>query len=151
MNNIVLFSNNIELIMDDIINNLRAFISNLMSNICDTKLMLDLFQPDENKLKVIEPNTTVYDIYYYLLLLQKDNQLKSFIVDNFEYPESFSVKVINSDYRIKITAFDNKKCTCIVLFDKPIIINKLGYIDAYKFHNTYDSIICELYSLKSWI
>lgn len=155
MNNINQLERNFKRIMDNLINDLRIFVSNFILSLCDNKIMIDL-RSKNNITKVIDTSShncsaVVYDIYYHLLLLQKESELQSFTINDFIYPNFFTIKISQSDYDLNIMGINDEVCTYITLNGKTVIITELGYNNQYKRHTTYDSIINELYALKLWI
>ena len=54
-----------------------------------------------------------YDIYYHFKVLEKEGRLYGTIVENFNYPDSFTLTIPNTSYEIKITNKDNKVFTSV--------------------------------------
>lgn len=98
----------------------------------------------------------VYDIYYYLLLQKKENKLNGFTIRDFNYgssSSSFNVAIDGTKFQLKVlTLAQELNCniyTALILDNAQIKNEHLSCNNIYRRHTTYNSIIQELYRVRT--
>ena len=138
--------------MDELRNYFEAFktffdniLKSVTSKISNTYGDIKTVNIRENELQPI-----MYDIYYSLLALSKNNTIERVLVNSFKYSDNFELNILDTDYVIEVTAMKDSDDTYSihnrVLFNNVPIkwINMFGYDNYYKKHDTYNSLINEI-------
>lgn len=83
----------------------------------------------------------LYDIYYHFKILENEDKINGIQIGKFEYPSSFTMIILNTDYKIKIFKMNYKTYT--ILYNNNISINTTQME-----HPTYGSLENEIYTLN---
>lgn len=95
-----------------------------------------------------DENTNIYDVYYQLLIDKSNGKLQYFTLGNFEYPNSFSIHINNTNFWVKISNQENDNKTMIYTtlyyLMNPIVVPFLDYTTEYKLHINLDTILKDI-------
>lgn len=164
-------------VINDIMHNIRYFFTEIMNDIeneiNESKQKTIIILQNNNKKSMCDGNISadndnmipidlsvnsagiMYDIYYYFMIKQMEGKLKQFILNNFEYPHSFTISVRDTLYSIKIILIKEilsyNIYTAILHKNDIIKVSSYGYSDQYKKHTSYNSIFDELFKIRESI
>lgn len=103
---------------------------------------------DENE--PFEDDVNLYDIFYSILLLKNNNTLHEITINQFNYPNSFSLCVNDTNFWIKFflekDTINNKNViySSIYYLDSLIVVPFLGYKKDKKNHQNLNSILTDI-------
>jgi hypothetical protein len=129
----------IQAIIDDIndyLDNLFVDVENIFDEETDEDIELITFE------------NSLYDLYYYLLMLLKENKLKGVSLSPFRYPDSFCLYVDNTKFTIVVISCKDKEnysvYTAIACNDVLMKLKGLNYKNLYKEQKNDSSIVQEI-------
>lgn len=95
----------------------------------------------------------IYDIYYDFIIKKESGIMDGFTIGDFEYPSSFTIGINNTKIIVKVSAIlcdtYHGIYTCVLVNDAPLKSPFKDYIDFYKKHTRYSSIMNELIRIRS--
>ena len=141
--------------LDDILINIEQFISdNDNDNDTDTDNDSDMSHSKDD-IDIFNFSNSLYDIYYYIFVLIKEEKLQGVVLSQFKYPNSFLINITNTPYSIIVLSCSDKinynVYTAIKENDTVVKIDQLGYKDLYKEQNNNNSIIKEINMTVSFL
>jgi len=153
----------LDIMIDGIGYGIHNFIMNIMKKLEEVFSDDDEEQSNVKQIDIKIPtgitenySGVVYDIYYYLMLQKKENKLNGFTIRDFNYgssSSSFNVAIDRTKFQLKILALTEElNCniyTALILDNAQIKNEQLSCNNIYKRHTTYNSIIQELYRVRS--